>query len=102
MLDLIKKSIYLGLGVLTITKEKIEILVDELIEKGQISKEEKPKILQDIIQRINQEQKALSTKVRMMVKKAIDELGLVTKKDVEELNSRLEEIEKKVTKKDNI
>jgi polyhydroxyalkanoate synthesis regulator phasin len=58
--------------------------------------------LQDIIQRIDREQKALSTKVKMMVKKASDELGLVTKKDVEEINNRLEEIEKKVTKKENI
>ena len=33
MLDIIKKSIYLGLGIASSTKEKVESLVDELIEK---------------------------------------------------------------------
>jgi len=101
MLDLIKKSLYLGLGVLTLTKEKIETLVDELIEKGQLSKEEKPKIMQDIMQRIKREEKALSTKVKTIVKGVVNEVGMVTKSDIRELNSRLDEIEKKVTKAGN-
>jgi polyhydroxyalkanoate synthesis regulator phasin len=45
MLDIIKKSIYLGLGAASVTKEKVESLIDELIEKGQLAKEEKSKTI---------------------------------------------------------
>ena len=41
MLDIIKKSLYLGLGVASVTKERVESVVDELIEKCQLSKDEK-------------------------------------------------------------
>jgi polyhydroxyalkanoate synthesis regulator phasin len=97
MLDIIKKSLYLGLGVFTLTKEKIETLVDELIKKGQLSQAEKPKIVQDVMERIKQEEEALSTKVKTILTGIISEVGLVTQRDIGELKNRLDELEKKVT-----
>jgi len=83
MLDIIKKSIYLGLGAATATKEKVDSLVEELMDK--IEKEE-----QEVAKRIKAE-----------ILKAIEEIGLPTKKDIDELNKRLKALEKKLSEKGN-
>lgn len=96
MLDIIKKSIYLGLGTATATKEKVETLVDELIEKGQVTREQKAGAVQDILDRIEKEEKELTDKIKSTVEKTIAEVGLPGKKDIQELKDRLEAIEKKL------
>ncbi len=99
MLDIIKKSIYLGLGAATATKEKVESLVDELIEKGQLSREQKVGAIQEIMDKIEREEKEISNRIKSEVIKAIEEIGLPTKKDIDELNQRLSALEKKLFEK---
>ncbi len=101
MLDIIKKSIYLGLGAATVTKEKVESLVDELIEKGQLSKEQKTGAVQEILDNLEKKEKAVSRQVKEEIRKAIEEVGLATKKDIDELNKRLKALEKRLLEKEN-
>ena len=101
MLDLIKKSIYLGMGAATVTKEKIESLVDELIEKGQLKKEEKPGVVKDLMDKIEKEERELTDKIKSEIQKSIEELGLATKKDIDELNKKLKNLEKMLSNKES-
>ena len=94
MLDLVKKSIYLGLGAVTVTREKVENLVDELIEKGQLKREQKATTVQDIMKKVEKEEQAVINRIKTAVEKAIKELGLPTKQDIEDLKKKLEKIEK--------
>jgi len=96
MLDLIKKSIYLGLGAATVTKEKIETLIDELVEKGQLTKDDKPKVVQDIFDKIEKEEKEIKTKIDSTVKETMNKIGIVAKSDYDILLKRVEELEKKI------
>ena len=99
MLDIIKKSIYLGLGAATITKERVEKLADELIEKGQLSKEEKAKTVKDIMDKIEKEEKEIQKKVKKTVNEALETVGVATQKDIEQLKRRLTKLEKKLAEK---
>ena len=94
MLDLVKKSIYLGLGAVTVTREKVENLVDELIERGQLKQEQKATTVQDIMKKVEKEEQAVINRIKTAVEKAIKELGLPTKQDIEDLKKKLEKIEK--------
>ena len=94
MLDIIKKSIYLGLGAATITKERVEKLADELIEKGQLSKEEKAKTVKDIMNKIEKEEKEIQKKVKKAVDETLETVGIATKKDIEQLKKRVTKLEK--------
>ena len=96
MLDIIKKSIYLGLGAATVTKEKIDSLVDELVEKGQLKKEDKPKAVQDILDKIEEEEKELKTKIDDTVIETMKKVGIVQKSEFDILVKRVEELEKKI------
>ena len=99
MLDIIKKSIYLGLGAATATKETVETLVDELIEKGQLSREKKTGAVQEILDKIEKEEKEISDRIKSAVEKVVTEIGLPTQKNIQELRDRLEALEKKISVK---
>lgn len=99
MLDIIKKSVYFGLGAATATREKVESLVEELIEKGQVRGDQKAAVVQDFLDRIDKEQKAISDRIKTEIRKVIEEIGLPTKKDIEGLNRRLQALEKKLSEK---
>ena len=89
MLDIIKKSIEVGMGALHGTKEKVEKFIDELVEKGEIPLEEKSAAVKEIMKKIQQEEKEVYVKLRDEIKQAIQEIGIATKEDMKELDDYL-------------
>jgi polyhydroxyalkanoate synthesis regulator phasin len=96
MLDIIKKSIYLGLGIATVTKEKVESLVDELIEKGQLAKEDKSKAVQEILNKLEKSETEFKKKTIAVVDEAVNSLESSTQKDIEELKKIVSDLDKKI------
>ncbi|AWB11067.1 Polyhydroxyalkanoate synthesis regulator phasin [Thermodesulfobium acidiphilum] len=94
-MDLINKALLMGLGVMDITRERAEKLVDELVKRGEIAKEEKYKVVDKLLKHIDKQEKELTQKVSETVKKTISEMGLPTKDDMDKILKRLDEIEKK-------
>ncbi len=95
MFDLFKKGVLLGLGALTMTKEKIEQVVDELIKKGELSQDERAKAIKDLLKKAEEQEKALADKVSAEVNEAIKKLGVPTKKDLERLEKKIDDLRKK-------
>ncbi len=96
-MDLIKKAMLMGLGMINLTKEKAEELVDELIKRGEIAKEEKFKIVDRLLKQAQEQEKELMQKISEMVKKTVTEMGMPTKEDLEKILKKLDEIEKKIS-----
>ncbi len=99
MLNLIKKSIYLGLGVASVSKEKVEGLVDELIEKGQLSKDQKSDTLKEILDIIEKRENDISRIIKNAVKETADTISIATKEDIENIKLRVEKLESMVEDK---
>ncbi len=95
MIDLLKKTFFLGIGAAEVTKEKVEVLVDELIKRGEIAKEERAKIIQDFLKRAEQQEKAVMKKIEVEVAKAVKKLNIASHKDLEKLEKRVAALEKK-------
>lgn len=93
MFDFFKKSFLFGVGALTITKEKAERIVNELVEKGQVSKGEAAKLINELVDKGEQERKALSETVKSEIEKAKNEIGLINKGELRELEGRLSRLE---------
>lgn len=94
MLELIKKSLLLGLGAITVTKEKVEEIVDELIKKGELAKDERSKAIQDLLNKGKEQEKILSAKISEEVQKAINKIGLATKDDLAKLEKKIQNLKK--------
>jgi len=81
--------LHVGLGAAFMAKDRVETLLKDLEGRGEISRDEAKKFLQDAQDRARLEQEAFDERVKEKVKQAIEELGLATKKDIEELKSLL-------------
>ena len=98
MFELIQKTILAGIGAVTMTKEKVEELVDELIKRGEVTSEERPKIVQDLLARVEESERVLEEKLNKAVEKAIGRLGIPTKADLNALGKKIGRLTGKVDK----
>jgi len=95
MFDLFKKTVLMGLGAMTITKEKAEDIVDELIKKGELTKDNRSKAVHDLLEKAEEQEKAILDKISDEVNKSIEKLGIPTKQDFERLEKKIDELKKK-------
>ena len=94
--DLGKKAVDLGLGIVSITEKKVREVVGELINRGEIKKEEAEQFVDKIIKKTIDERKGLEQKLTGLVQKVIDKVPLVvTKKEIDDIKKRLSKLERK-------
>ena len=97
MFDLIKKTVLTGVGLAAMTKDKVEELAKELTEKGEMSEKEGRELVDELLKKSEQARKDLETKVEGMVRKVLEKMDIVTKKDIARLEKKIKNIEKKTT-----
>ena len=92
MEDLFKKIFLAGIGTLSLTYEKANALVKELIEKGQITVDQGKQINEELKRVMDNKQ----TNMEAKLEEYINSLNLVTKSDIQSLTERIEALEKKL------
>ncbi len=97
MFDLIKKTMLTGIGLAAMTKDKVEGLAKELIEKGELSEKEGKKLVDEMLKKSEQAGKDMEAKIEGVVQKAIGKMDLASKKDVSQLAAKIKRLEKKTT-----
>lgn len=93
MRNLLEKGLALGLGLAVKSKEQIEMFVDELVRKGEIKKEESNELVTELIQKGEQAQAQLDEMIKERMKIMFNELNLVTKTEIEQLEKRIRQLE---------
>jgi len=93
MLDFIRKTYLFGLGLTTVTKERIEEIVDDLVSRGEVAEKDRPHVMEDLLKRAREEQQKFSASVKETVRNAIGELGIPSRKSFDDLARRVEELE---------
>ena len=99
MLDIIKKSMEIGLGAVTITREKLQEITDDLVVRGNLSKKEGGEILNDLLKSADEGQKRMKSLVEEKVHAALKEAGIATKEDVKALEGKIAKLEAIIAKK---
>jgi len=92
MEQLLKKVILAGIGALSLTRETVEKLLNELAKKGEIAYEDKEDFLKELIQKGKEQKEGLEK----MIERVISRTRLATREDIEKLEKRVEELEKKI------
>lgn len=96
--NIFEDSINFGFGVFAYSREKIEELVEAMVQKGEVAKKDASKFVSELVQKGESERKELHRIEGEELKKAmdtVDSLRPVTKEDVrqiirEELNKTKE------------
>ena len=93
MIDIIKKTYLAGLGLASLTGEKIEEIVEELIKKGEVAEKDRKKIIDELISKGREQREQLSESVKDTVQKVVYELKIPRRDQYEALLKRIEELE---------
>ena len=92
MAGLIERSLLAGLGVLTLTRDKVGQFVDKLVEEGEVKPEEAPSIVDRLVSRGEAEREELRKLVREELDKARASAPVIVRKDIEELSQKIDEL----------
>ena len=98
MIEFIRRGILLGLGALSLTHEKAKAFVDEMVKRGEVTREEGGRLVDEILDKVKEQEKAITEKISVEIRKAIDSLGVASKEDVARLEKRIEDLSKKLEK----
>ena len=99
MFELIKKSIFAGIGALVVTEEKIQEMVADFVQKGELTQKEGESLV-DELQAVIQENKAKFTAmIDERVKCILDELNLPSKDDLVEMEKNRKKEFSKIEKR---
>lgn len=96
MIEFIKKAMFTGLGLASITKDKVEEVAKEFIEQGNLTEQEGRKLVKEMMEYSEKSRGELEGQVEKYVEKAIDKLDLARKSEIEELKEKILELQQKV------
>jgi polyhydroxyalkanoate synthesis regulator phasin len=96
MIELIKRAAMLGLGVASITKDKVESLAEELIAKGKMSEQEGERFVADVMKRSEESYQSLNKQIEKMIEGAVDKMKLVKTSDLEALKLEVADLRKEI------
>ncbi len=98
MFDLIKKAMLTGVGLASISIDKIDEIAKELMEQGNLTEQEGRKLVQEMMGYAEKSKEQLEKQVAYYVEKAMDKMDVARKKDVEELRETLLQLQEKIEK----
>ncbi len=85
MRDLFERSFLAGVGLLSMTRERAQKVVDELAQRGEIEKEDVKDSVEHLVQRGEEERQGLRSLIRDEVKSALADIDLATKQDLRDM-----------------
>ncbi len=98
MFDMLKKSMYTGIGLILKTRDEVEEFAKDWSKKQQLSEEEGRKFLDDILQKYDSSVEKLEHRVEDMVKKILNKTKIATQDEVSKLKKDLDELKEKLKK----
>jgi polyhydroxyalkanoate synthesis regulator phasin len=95
MRDIMERSFLISLGILSLTREKAQGVVDELVKRGEVRREDSKGLVDRLVQRGEEERSSFRKLIREEVAKAAHELNLATRADLEALEKKIEALAQK-------
>ncbi len=93
MIDIFKKTLYAGIGMAFLTKERIEEMASKLAEESKLSEAEGRKFVNEIINRSEEAKQGFEKTIQEAVDTAFRKLDLPRRSDVQRLEVRIEALE---------
>ncbi len=89
-----KELLYKALGVMMLIKDKFSDEFNEIFQKANASKEDILKTVDEVKDKAQNEKDQMEDKFKEKIKTVINEMGLATKEDIEELKKLIKEDKK--------
>lgn len=96
MEEILKKVLYTGVGVISMTADKLKEAVDELVDKKKMSEEEGKKVVDDFEKESEARKNELEERLNSFMENLGDQFTFPTKGDWKALTERVEALEKEL------
>lgn len=93
MIELIKKAMLTGLGMASLTKEKIEEIGRDFIDQGKLSQQEGEKLMEDLRARVEESKEEIKKQIEERVEEVLKKMNLARSSEVEELKRQVKELQ---------
>jgi len=93
MLDLLRKSVLIGIGLAAMTKDKVEEVARKIAEENNLSEEEGRKLAEDLLKRSDEAKENLKGQVERLVKSTLEKLDIPSRADLQKLEERIQKLE---------
>jgi polyhydroxyalkanoate synthesis regulator phasin len=91
--DLAEEALFAGIGAAALTKDRADELVDELAERGKMTREESRAFVDDLANRWRGDAVRFGERSSAALGDVLRSLGIVTRREYEELELRLAQLE---------
>ena len=91
--DYAEETLLAGVGAVVLTKERVDELVDELANKGKLTREDARELMDEMVGRWRGDAVRLGERASSTLGGVFREVGLMTRREYEELELRLAQLE---------
>ncbi|MCF6158648.1 MAG: hypothetical protein E3K32_08755 [wastewater metagenome] len=97
--DIVERAINFGIGAVFMTKESVEGFIDTMVKNGELKRGEAKVLLNEIMNKIASGKKEIELKIEEAVERALHKLDIPTRRELQHMQKRLEEILEKLESK---
>ena len=94
--ETLERLILLQIGAAAATRDKVQEIVDSLVEQGRVEREEGRTVVDDVMTRARERSTGARSLVDASVQQGLRRTGLPTREDQEDLVFRIEQLEHRV------
>ena len=99
MFDLIKKTMLTGVGLASMTKDKLEAIAREIAEKEKLSEKEGKDLVNDLIKKAEEAKNNMENHIEKLVKDLMKKMNLASRDEVSALRRDVERLEEALKEK---
>lgn len=97
MSDIINKAFLAGVGAISISRGKVEGLIDDLVKRGELSQEEKRGMLSDLLESVDKHQAELREFTHKEIRQILKSLDIPTREEINKLKEEIESLREQET-----
>ncbi len=97
VVEALKKAAYAGVGLVFVTKDKVEEMARKIVEEAKLSEGEGKKFFDDLLRKTEETRHNVEKMVSITVEKTLDRLDLPRRSELKSLESRISSLEEKQT-----
>ena len=94
--NLFQEGLYVGLGLAMRTKERVEEFGKKITEEYNMTEEEGKNFVNDLMKESEETQTRLDEIIQNRLEKYMKDSNMPTKKDIDKLSKKIDELEKKM------
>ncbi len=89
MFEIFKKSLFAGLGLVVVTKTKLESVMDRLVEEGKMSRDEAEKMARELLESGEKQWTDFEEKLQETVKGFLANMDICKAEDLKKLEKKV-------------